>query len=196
MVTEGFSQWVLEDNFCAGRPAWEEVGVTMVDDVTPFEHMKLRMLNGTHSTLAYLGFIAGHEFVADAANDSDFQQLLLEMWQDEIIPTLSMPVGIDLQAYAHDLMARYQNPELHHRLYQIAMDGSQKLPQRLLGTLRDHLAANRLPKRVLLAIAGWMRYLTGIQENGNGFEVQDPLTPQLQQLAKESGFLNGQLNSE
>ena len=196
VVTEGFSQWVLEDNFCAGRPAWENVGVTMVNDVTPFEHMKLRMLNGTHSTLAYLGFMAGHEFVADAANDSDFQQLLLGMWQDEIIPTLSMPSEIDLQSYAHDLMARYQNPELHHRLYQIAMDGSQKLPQRLLGTLRDHLAANRLPKRILLAIAGWMRYVTGIQENGIAFEVQDPLTPKLQQLAQESGFLNGHLNTE
>ncbi|MBT7203443.1 MAG: mannitol dehydrogenase family protein, partial [Deltaproteobacteria bacterium] len=155
-----------------------------------------RMLNGTHSTLAYLGFMAGHEFVADAASDSDFQKLLLGMWQDEIIPTLSMPAGIDLHAYAHDLMARYQNPELNHRLYQIAMDGSQKLPQRLLGILRDHHAANRLPKRVLLAIAGWMRYVTGIQENGNSFEVQDPLTPKLRQLAQESGFLTGQLNSE
>ncbi len=93
-------------------------------------------------------------------------------------------------------MARYQNPELHHRLYQIAMDGSQKLPQRLLGTLRDHLAVNRLPKRILLAIAGWMRYVTGIQENRIAFEVQDPLTPKLQQLAQESGYLSGQLNIE
>ena len=196
VVTESFSQWVLEDNFCAGRPAWEEVGVTMVVDVTPFEHMKLRMLNGTHSTLAYLGFLAGHEYVADAANDSDFQKLLLGMWQDEIIPTLNMPTGIDLQAYANDLMVRYQNPELHHRLYQIAMDGSQKLPQRLLGTLRDHLAANRLPKRIMLAIAGWMRYVTGIHENGNIFEVQDPWTPKIKQLARNSGFINSQLNSE
>jgi fructuronate reductase len=196
VVTESFSQWVLEDNFCAGRPAWEEVGVTMVVDVTPFEHMKLRMLNGTHSTLAYLGFLAGHEYVADAANDSDFQKLLLGMWQDEIIPTLNMPTGIDLQAYANDLMVRYQNPELHHRLYQIAMDGSQKLPQRLLGTLRDHLAANRLPKRIMLAIAGWMRYVTGIHENGNIFEVQDPWTSKIKQLAQNSGFVNIQLNSE
>jgi fructuronate reductase len=196
VVTEGFSQWILEDDFCKGRPDWEMVGVKMVDDVTPFEHMKLRMLNGTHSTLAYLGFLAGHNYVADTANDPDFQKLLLGMWQDEIIPTLSMPAGIDLQAYAEDLLVRYQNPELHHRLYQIAMDGSQKLPQRLLGTLRDHLDANRLPKRILLAIAAWMRYVTAIQENGEVFELQDPMAYKLQQIARESGFLENQLNSQ
>lgn len=189
VVTEGFSQWVLEDQFPLGRPAWEEVGVTLVEEVTPFEHMKLRMLNGTHSTLAYLGFLAGHETVADAATDPDFQRLLQEMWQEEIIPTLSLPESTDPQAYAVALLERYQNPGLRHRLYQIAMDGSQKLPQRLLGTLREQMEAERPTDRILLAIAGWMRYVTGLDGVGRPFLVQDPLVDSLQADAKRSGYL-------
>ncbi len=188
VVAEPFTQWVLEDRFPQGRPAWGDVGVEMVSDVRPFEQMKLRMLNGTHSTLAYLGFLAGHEFVYEAAAQPEFVRLLQEMWREEIIPTLSTPAETDLNAYAEALLARYQNQAVKYRLYQIATDGSQKMPPRLLETLRFYRERAQLPSRILLAIAGWMRFVTGVSERGARFEVNDPLAPKLLALAEASGF--------
>ena len=146
VVCEAFSQWVVEDHFPLGRPNWGAEGVEMVADVEPFETMKLRMLNGSHSLLAYLGALAGIETVYDGINHDELRALLRRYMLEEAAPTLEMPEGIDLEAYADSLLARFANDSLRHRLQQIAMDGSQKLPQRWLsGALKRSAAGQSSP---------------------------------------------------
>ncbi len=178
VVTEPFSQWVIEDRFPQGRPAFEAAGAEIVADVRPFELMKLRMLNGSHSALAYLGYLAGHEFVSQAIADPAFRTLIHDFMTDEVMSTLSASLG-DLGAYRDALLERFANPALRHRTWQIAMDGSQKLPQRLLGTIRDRLAAGLAFDRAALGVAAWMSYVTGIDENGREIDVRDPLSARL-----------------
>ena len=157
-----------------GRPAWHKVGAQLVADVEPFEFMKLRMLNGAHSTLAYLGYLSGHETVAEASANPVLAQVLENLWA-EIIPTVPVPPGVDLPAYGAALLERFRNPAIRHRTWQIAMDGSQKLPQRLLGTIRDRLAKGQPIDTLALGVAGWMRYVMGKDEAGQVIEVKDPL---------------------
>ncbi|MDQ1900493.1 mannitol dehydrogenase family protein [Paracoccus sp. WLY502] len=195
VMHEPFRQWVVEDNFCGPRPAFETVGVQMVADVTPYEHMKLRMLNGTHSSLAYLGYLAGHETIAETMADPVFAGFVRRLWRDEIILALTPPQGVALEAYADALAARYANPAIRHRTWQIAMDGSQKLPQRILGTIAESRAAGRAVPGLTLAVAAWMRYVSGRDEKGQPIEVKDPLAPRLAALWRDdsaqtvAGFL-------
>ena len=186
IMTEPFTQWVIEDHFPAGRPPFEQAGAEVVADVEPYERMKLRMLNGSHSTLAYLGYLAGHEHVSDAIADPSFATLIHEMMTEEVMPTLDMP-GVDLAAYRDQLLERFANPALKHRTWQIAMDGSQKLPQRLLGTIRDRIAADEEFFRLALGVAGWMRYIVGIDEKGENIDVRDPLALRLMAIAADAG---------
>ncbi|WP_407674135.1 mannitol dehydrogenase family protein [Paracoccus beibuensis] len=196
VMHEPFRQWVVEDRFADGRPDLAAVGVQLVDDVTPFEHMKLRMLNGTHSSLAYLGYLAGHETIADTMADPVFARFVDRLWTEEIIPALTPPPGEDLHAYARALHDRYANPAIRHRTWQIAMDGSQKLPQRILGTIAERRAAGRQVPGLTLAVAAWMRYASGQDEAGRAIEVKDPLAPQLAALWRDdpaetvAGFLS------
>jgi fructuronate reductase len=182
---EPFLQWVIEDDFVDGqRPRFEDVaGVQMVKEVAPFEHMKIRMLNGTHSSLAYLGYLAGYETIAETVNDPVFRAYVRKLWEQEIIPTLIAPEGVDLQSYANDLLDRYSNPSIRHRTWQIAMDGSQKLPQRILGTIADNLKSGRSSDLLILAVAAWMRYVGGVDERGNPIEVKDPMALKLRALS-------------
>ncbi len=176
VMHEPFCQWVVEDDFVDGdRPPLETVGVQMVNDVTPFEKMKLRCLNGTHSSLAYLGYLAGHATIHDAVSDPVFAALCAKLWQAEIIPTLTPPQDTDLTAYSATLLDRYRNPSIRHATWQIAMDGSQKLPQRLLGTISDNLDQNRPCAGLMLAVAAWMKYASGQDEAGHPIDVRDPL---------------------
>ncbi len=184
VLHEPFRQWVVEDVFVGGaRPDLGAVGVQLVEDVTPFEHMKLRMLNGTHSSLAYLGYLAGHETIADTMGDEAFVRFVCYLWRSEIIPTLTPPPSEDLAAYANALQARYANPAIRHRTWQIAMDGSQKLPQRILGTLAENYQAGRDAPGLLLAVAAWMRYVGGTDEQGEPIDVRDPLAERLRDLS-------------
>lgn len=178
VVCEGFSQWVVEDRFPLGRPRWETAGTTFAAEVEPFELMKLRMLNGAHSALAYLGSLAGHETVAEAAADPVFARFLDGFWR-EVAPTVPAPPGTDLGDYAARLLARFRNRALRHRTAQIAADGSQKLPQRLLGPVRENLDAGRPTRHLVLAVAGWMRHVAGVDEGGAAIELRDPLLPEL-----------------
>jgi fructuronate reductase len=188
VMHEPFRQWVVEDRFVDGqRPDLGAVGVQLVEDVTPFELMKLRMLNGTHSALAYLGYLAGHETIADTVDDPAFAGFVRHVWRAEIIPTLAPPPGEDLGRYADALFSRYANPAIRHRTWQIAMDGSQKLPQRILGTIADDVAAGRPCPGLALAVAGWMRYVGGTDEEGHVIDVRDPLAARLKQLATAPG---------
>ena len=186
VVTEPFTQWIVEDRFSAGRPDLAAAGVQMVSDVTPFEHMKLRLLNASHSALAYLGYLAGHETIASTMTDVRFAALARQI-MDDSAPTLTMPDGTDVAAYGASLLQRFSNPALHHRTWQIAMDGSQKLPQRLLGTMADRLRLGLPIDTHALAVAGWMRYVTGKDEQGRAIDVRDPLAKKLFEIAEHAG---------
>jgi fructuronate reductase len=183
IMTEPFTQWVVEDHFPSGRPAWEKFGVAFVDNVDAFELMKLRLLNGSHSTLAYLGYLAGHETVSDVMKAEGFSALIEAMMDEEITPTLPPLPDFDIAAYKAELRERFRNPALRHRTWQIAMDGSQKLPQRLLNTIRKRLEQKAAFDRLALGVAGWMRYATGFDENGKPIDVRDPLADEFKQRA-------------
>ena len=183
VVFEPFKQWVIEDRFVTDRPKWEAGGAQFVDDVAPFEAMKLRLLNASHSAFAYLGFLAGHEYIFQVAAKPQFVAWMRRFMNDEVTPTLAIPSGIDVVAYRDALLRRFANPALPHRTQQIAMDGSQKLPQRLLATARDNLAADRAIPLLTLAVAGWMRYVGGRDEAGRPIKVDDPLAAQFAAIA-------------
>ncbi|MHA6311966.1 mannitol dehydrogenase family protein [Pantoea sp. S-LA4] len=182
---EPFFQWVIEDNFVSGRPAWEKAGAELVSDVLPYEEMKLRMLNGSHSFLAYLGYLAGYQHISDCMADPHFRAAARSLMVDEQAPTLRTQ-GVDLEAYADSLIARYENRAIKHRTYQIATDGSQKLPQRLLDSLRWHLRNNSRCELLLLGVAAWMRYVGAIDEQGQPIEIRDPLKATLAETVASS----------
>lgn len=184
--TEPFSQWVVEDRFCARRPSLERVGVQFTRDVSAWEHAKLRLLNGAHSALAYLGGLAGHAFVHEAIAAPGFARFIAALW-DEAAGTLAPLEGFDAAAYRAALLARFANAALAHRTAQIAMDGSQKLPQRLLASLRARLARGQASPALTLAVASWMRWQTGVDEQGQAFAVEDPLAPRTAQALREAG---------
>lgn len=180
VLHEPFRQWAIEDDFVDGaRPDFAAAGAELVDDVTAHEHMKLRMLNGTHSALAYLGYLAGYETIAETVADPDFAAFVRAVWRDEIAPTVTAPPGVRLSDYADALFDRYANPAIRHRTWQIAMDGSQKLPQRILGTLTSNLDAGRAAPGLCLAVAGWMQYVSGKDTQGAAIDVKDPLSADL-----------------
>lgn len=187
VVCEPFRQWVIEDRFTMGRPAWETAGAQLVEDVAPFEDMKLRLLNGSHSMLAYLGYLAGYETVAETMANPDFEKLVRRYMDEEATPTLALPGGVDIEGYKDQLIERFRNPALKHRTWQIAMDGSQKLPQRLLSVIRQQLKAGGPFEIAALAVAAWMRYVTGQDERGGAIDVRDPLAGRLASLAAETG---------
>ena len=160
VATEPFSEWVLSGAFPGGRPTWEDAGATITDDIEPYEHRKLWLLNGGHSLLAYAGSALGHRTVADAVADETCRGWLEEWWS-EASRHLPFPEH-DVAAYRAALLDRFANPRMHHRLAQIAADGSQKLPVRILPTLRLERAAGRLPQGAVRALAAWIRHLRGI----------------------------------
>ena len=178
---EPFRQWVIEDDFVDGaRPDFGAVGAQMVRDVAPFEHMKLRMLNGTHSALAYVGSLAGHETVADAIADPSIAEFIRGLWEAELAPSFEAPEGVDLVGYAQALEARYRNPEIRHLLKQIAMDGSQKLPQRILDALFANRSAGRPYGRLLTVVAAWVRFVA------QGEAVNDPLAGEIATVVEDA----------
>ncbi|KQT54277.1 mannitol dehydrogenase [Aureimonas sp. Leaf454] len=187
VMTEPFTQWVVEDDFPSGRPDWARAGVTFTAQVGAFETMKLRLLNGSHSTLAYLGYLAGHETVADTMAAPGFAALVRGLMEEEASPTLPPLAGFDLDAYRRELRDRFRNPALRHRTWQIAMDGSQKLPQRLLNTVRDRLAAGASIDRLALGLAAWMIYAAGRDETGAAIDVRDPLAERIRTATAAAG---------
>ena len=186
---EPFIQWVVEDNFVAGRPEWEVAGVQMVQDVLPWEQMKLRMLNGSHSFLAYLGYLVGYAHINECMDDEAFRQAARRLMLDEQAPTLRI-TDVDLTAYADSLLDRFANPALQHRTWQIAMDGSQKLPQRMLDGIRIHLERQSAWPLLALGVAGWIRYVSGTDEQGNTIDVRDPLSDKIRAKVEASNDAN------
>ncbi|TQI81306.1 fructuronate reductase [Serratia fonticola] len=185
IACEPFIQWVVEDNFVAGRPQWEAAGVQLVHDVLPFEQMKLRMLNGSHSFLAYLGYLGGYQYINDCMADAFYRRAAHQLMLNEQAPTLQV-AGIDLAAYAAQLIERYSNPALQHRTWQIAMDGTQKLPQRMLESIRWHRQHGSNYAGLALGVAGWIRYVGGIDDAGQAIDIRDPMLATLQQTVQHS----------
>lgn len=179
VIGEPFLEWVVEDRFANGRPGWTAGGARFVSHAEPFERLKLRMVNGSHSALAYLGAMAGFRTVDRAMAEPALRGFIDALMREEIAPTLPAMEGIDLDGYRARLLARFSNPALQHQTKQIAMDGSQKLPQRLLGTVRDRLSAGQSIDRLALAVAAWVHYLRGTDETGAVHEIQDPLAAAL-----------------
>jgi len=186
VVHEEFFQWVIEAKFSSAKPKFELAGVQMVSNVEFHEKMKLRCLNGTHSALAYLGYLAGFRTIAECVSDHSVVNYIQYLWEEEIIPTLEMSEGENLNDYCSKLLERYQNSALEHKTWQIAMDGSQKLPQRILETVSDLLKNQKNFQGLALAIAGWIKYVTGIDLNGETIDVRDPLANDFAVIAKKS----------
>lgn len=182
VITEPFSQWVIEDKFSDGRPQWEKVGALLVDDVRIFEKIKLRLLNGSHSIMAYTGYLSGFDFISEVMQEPAFVNMIKLYMAREAGETLTAPNGFDIEAYKQQLCARFSNTALKHRTWQIAMDGSQKLPQRLLESLRMQLRTNGQIDIICLGVAAWIRYVSGVDEHGNAIEVSDPLVSELRAL--------------
>ena len=157
----------------------------MVNDVLPWEEMKRRMLKGSHSFLAYLGYLSGFAHISDCMQDRAFRHAARTLMLDEQAPTLRIK-DVDLTQYADKLIARFANPALKHKTWQIAMDGSQKLPQRMLDSVRWHLAHDSKFDLLALGVAGWMRYVGGVDEQGNPIEISDPLLPVIQKAVQSS----------
>jgi fructuronate reductase len=183
---EPFTQWVIEDRFAGERPDFAALGVQLTDAVEPWEDAKLRLLNGAHSAVAYLGALSGHEHVHEAVAVPAFRAYVEALW-DEAQTTLNPPPGLDIPAYRDALMARFSNAALMHRTRQIAMDGSQKLPQRLLAGAAERLAAGPDSKgmgidAIALGVAAWMKWQSGVTESGEIFVVDDPLAAKTAEL--------------
>ncbi|MES2862248.1 MAG: mannitol dehydrogenase family protein [Pseudomonadota bacterium] len=179
--TEPFTQWVIEDWFAGERPDFENVGVQVTKDVGLYEDAKLRLLNGAHSALAYLGGLAGLTFMHQVVAEQVFAAYAERLW-DEAEATLEPPPGLDLAAYRRELKARFANPALEHRTHQIAMDGSQKLPQRLLAGAAIRLDRGLRIDAMALGIAAWMRWQDGKADDGTVHVVDDPLAETTAQL--------------
>lgn len=186
VATEPFAQWVIENNFKTPVPAWDKVGALFVEDVEPFEDMKLRLLNGSHSIIAYLGYLAGYDYVHQVVADKDFARFIRDYMDKIATPTLHMPEGFDLAAYKDQLLVRFANASLNHKTSQIAQDGSQKIPQRWLMSLRENIAAERDVSILALALAGWIRYLQGQRDNGETYSIIDPAADQLAAMTLRS----------
>ena len=184
---EPFSQWVIEDNFAAERPAWDAVGVQFVSDVKPFEKMKLRLLNGSHSLLAYLGYLAGYETIAQTIADPAFERLTNALML-EAEATLEPIADVDFTAYSQQLISRFGNPANGHRCAQVAMDGSQKVPQRWIAVAAERLAKGQDINAVTLATAGWIRYLYGTNELDEKIAIQDPLAGEFATIAAKHPY--------
>jgi len=182
---EPFTQWVIEDWFAGERPDFAAFGVQLTDAVEPWEDAKLRLLNGSHSAIAYLGALSGHEHVHEAVAVPAFRAFIEALW-DEAQTTLNPPPGLDVAAYRAELMARFSNSALMHRTRQIAMDGSQKLPQRLLAGAAERLEAGQGIEAMALGVAAWMRWQEGVTESGEAVVVDDPLAARTAELIAAS----------
>ena len=183
VVGEPYLNWVIEDKFAAGRPAWEtQGGATFVRNAAPYERLKLRMVNGPHSVFAYLGALLGHRTVSESVQTPALHAFVDAMMRLEIAPTLKgIPDG-GLEEYRRRFLERVANAALPHPIPQVAMDGSQKIPQRLLETIRDRLRAGDDIQRLSLAVAAWLHYLRGEDEQGGRYAIDDPLAARLAKL--------------
>ncbi len=187
VITEPFRQWVVEDDFCAGRPPLERVGVRFVDDVAPYKLVKARVLNGGHCALGHLGSLAGHSTSDEAMRDPVVREVVERMLRDEVLPLLPEVEGMDLPAYLGETLQRFGNPAIGDSLARLARRGTVKMPSYLLPSLHEARAQGRPHRLLLLAVAAWVRYLRGYDLADRPLTVEDPKLDQLRALLQGSG---------
>src|SRR6185437_5548841 len=192
VLCEPFTQWVLEDSFADGRPPLEDAGAQIVPDVEPYELMKLRLLNASHQALCYPGYLVGYRLVHDVTSDPLFAGFLLDYMLREAIPTLRPVPGIDLAAYAHQLIDRFSNPEVGDTVARLCANASDLIPKFLLPVVREQLAVGGPCTRAAAVVACWARYCEGTDESGQVIEMDDALAPQLRAAALRGVALRGQ----
>jgi mannitol 2-dehydrogenase len=184
VVCEPYTQWVLEDAFTAGRPPYEQAGVQVVDQVEPYELMKLRLLNGSHQALCYFGYLAGYRLVHEAAQDPLFRTFLLGYMDEEATPTLAPVPGVDLDGYKHTLIERFSNPQVRDTIARLCAESSDRIPKWLLPVVRQQLSTGGEIRRSAAVVASWARYAEGVDERGEPIEVVDRLRDSLMPLAR------------
>ncbi|VVN08656.1 Polyol:NADP oxidoreductase [Pseudomonas fluorescens] len=193
VVCEPFVQWVLEDAFVNGRPAWEKVGVQFTDDVTPYEEMKIKLLNGSHLALTYLGFLKGYRFVHETMNDPLFVRYMRAYMDLDVTPQLSPVPGIDLTEYKNTLVARFSNQAIADQLERVCSDGSSKFPKFTVPTINRLIAEGRDTRRAALVVAAWALYLKGVDENGVTYTVPDPRAAFCQAMVADDALITQRL---
>ncbi|WP_350575397.1 mannitol dehydrogenase family protein [Pseudomonas sp. HY2-MNA-CIBAN-0224] len=189
VVCEPFIQWVLEDKFSNGRPAWETVGVQLTDDVTPYEEMKIKLLNGSHLALTYLGFLKGYRFVHDTMNDPLFVAYMRAYMDKDVTPQLAPVPGIDLTAYKNTLVQRFSNQAIADQLERVCSDGSSKFPKFTVPTINRLIADGAELKRAALVVAAWALYLKGVDETGQTYAIPDPRAEFCQALVADDELI-------
>ncbi len=184
VVTESFTQWIIEDNFPGGRPAWETVGAQMTSDVLPYEKMKLRLLNASHQALCFIGMLLGYEFAHEAMQDARIRKLVKSMMDEEVTPLLATPAGIDLESYKASLITRFSNPNIRDQLSRIGSDGSAKIPGFVLPSVVEGLRQGTPVKRLCFTVAAWLRSLAGTDDSGRTISIVDPMADGLREHAR------------
>lgn len=173
VVSEGFTQWVLEDDFPLGRPPYEQVGVQLVDDVTPYEHLKLRLLNASHQAMAYFGYLMGHRYAHEASSDPLIVRLLTSWMRDEAAPTLDPVPGVDVEEYERGLLERFANPYVRDTLLRLATDASDRIAKFVLPVVQDRLAAGESVEFAAGIVASWAVFARGVDESGEAIPFID-----------------------
>ena len=187
VVAEPFFQWVLEDRFPLGRPAFEDAGVQLVDDVEPYELMKLRLLNASHQAIAYFGWLCGYRYAHEAMADPVVAAFVRDFMDREATPTLRPVPGVDLDAYKSTLVERFANPEVRDTLARLCAETSDRIPKWLVPMVREQLRTGGEIARSAAVVASWARYAEGVDEQGEPIEVVDRLAGELVALARSQG---------
>ena len=190
VITEPFSQWVIEDHFCDGRPPFEKVGVQVVENlrnVEEFEKYKLRLLNGSHSALGYPGQLAGFKYVHEVMESPLFSKFMRQMMEEEVKPLLPEILGVDIDEYCRTLIERFSNPAIMDQLPRLCLNASGKVPQFIMPSIAEQIWISGPFRRLCFVAAAWFRYVNGVDDNGNEFEVVDPMRDELQAKARAGG---------
>jgi mannitol 2-dehydrogenase len=190
VVTEPFTQWVIEDQFSDGRPAFEKVGVQVVKnvhDVEQFEKHKLRLLNGSHSAIGYAGQLAGFKYVHEVMENPVFREFVWQMMQEEVKPLLPDIPGVDINQYSNTLIERFSNPTIMDQLPRICLNASGKIPQFIMPSIAEAIWVTGPFRRLCFVTAAWFHYINGVDDRGNTFEVDDPMREELQAKARAGG---------
>ncbi|WP_299203792.1 mannitol dehydrogenase family protein [uncultured Amphritea sp.] len=186
VICEPFMQWVLEDDFCNGRPDWDTVGVQLTQDVTPYELMKIRLLNASHSAMGYLGYLAGYRYTNDVMNDRRFVSFIRNFMNNDVTPVLGNIPGVDIEAYKDTLIQRFSNQKMADQLARLCMDGSGKIPKFLTPTIQQCLSQGLPLHRLAFIIAGWAAYLRSQAVDA----IQDPMAERLKVAVSQGSSIS------
>jgi mannitol 2-dehydrogenase len=187
VMTEPFRQWVIEDHFVSGRPAWQEVGAQMTSDVLPYEKMKIRLLNASHQAMCYIGMLLGYTFAHEAMADDQIRELVRGMMDDEVTALLPEVPGVNLGEYKKTLIERFTNPAIRDQLSRIGTEGSARIPKFVLPSIIEALDRNGPIRKLSFTVASWFRYLKGTDDQGKTLPIIDPMESRLREHAQAAG---------